>query len=81
MEEDRTQPLVRSKAANDNALGEAEGCSEITPLQKLDRVVLDIAGLIGRQMAREDFERLRASAANENQPRRAADGGSEADRD
>ncbi|WP_158500205.1 hypothetical protein [Sinorhizobium arboris] len=40
-------------SANDNGPeGKAEGGEEIAPLQKLDRVVLDIARLIGRQMAR-----------------------------
>ncbi len=30
--------------------------------------MFDIARLIGRQMAREDFERLRAVTANDNSP-------------
>ncbi|MFD2440877.1 hypothetical protein ACFSS8_13765 [Paracoccus kondratievae] len=42
-------------------------------MEKLDRVVLDIARLIGRQMAREDFARLQGLAANDNAPRREAD--------
>lgn len=59
-------------SANDNGPeGKAEGGEEIPPLQKLDRVVLDIARLIGRQMAREDFARLRAAASNDNKPRLA----------
>lgn len=60
--------------ANDNGPeGEAEGGEPIAPLEKLDRVVLDIARLIGRQMAREDFARLQGLAANDNAPRNEAD--------
>lgn len=44
-------------AANDN------GNAEVLP--RIDAAVLRIARLIGRQMAREEFERL--SAANDNQ--------------
>jgi len=59
---------------NDNEPeGEAEGGEHVAPLEKLDRVVLDIARLIGRQMAREDFARLQAIAANDNAPRNEAD--------
>ncbi|HED1836790.1 MULTISPECIES: hypothetical protein [Hyphomicrobiales] len=47
--------------------------ADIAPWQRLDRVVFDIARLIGRQMAREDFERLRAATANDNVPRSAGD--------
>ncbi|GLK65321.1 MULTISPECIES: hypothetical protein [Paracoccus] len=60
--------------ANDNGPeGEAEGGEDSASLEKLDRVVLDIARLIGRQMAREDFARLQGLAANDNAPRREAD--------
>jgi len=45
-------------AANDNGNGEAR--------PRIDAAVLRIARLIGRQMAREEFERLRA--ANDNRP-------------
>lgn len=34
--------------------------------RKIDRVALTLARIIGRRMAREDFERLRA--ANDNRP-------------
>jgi hypothetical protein len=44
-------------------------------------VVFDIARLIGRRMAREDFERLRAATANDNEPRGAGDGSGEAGKD
>jgi hypothetical protein len=68
--------------ANDNAWtpGEAEGSEDIAPRRKLDRVVFDIARLIGRQMARQDFERLRRAAANDNKSRIAGIGGSEDDK-
>ncbi|MCD4512197.1 hypothetical protein LQT97_13255 [Brucella pseudogrignonensis] len=50
-------------AANDNAGGAAS-----VPLgENLDKVVLSIARLMGRQMAREEFERMRAATANDNQ--------------
>ncbi len=45
-------------AANDNGGGGAR--------PRIDAAVLRIARLIGRQMAREEFERL--SAANDNRP-------------
>ena len=45
-------------AANDNGNGEAR--------LRIDAAVLRIARLIGRQMAREEFERL--NAANDNGP-------------
>lgn len=68
MEDDRNDPPDGRIPANDNTPkpGEAEGGDNDTPLQRLDRVVLDIARLIGRQMARENFERLRAD--NDNGP-------------
>ena len=60
--------------ANDNrSEREAEGGEHVAPMEKLDRVVLDITRLIGRQMAREDFARLQASAANDNAPHDGAD--------
>lgn len=63
MIEDEDSPLGPrlSDAANDNG---AAGT-------KLDAAVLTIARLIGRQIAREEFERL--SAANDNRPAPKAD--------
>lgn len=53
--------------ANDNIPPPSDAAdADIAPWQRLDRVVLNIARLIGRQMAREDFERLRAVTANDN---------------
>ncbi|MBN9046824.1 MAG: hypothetical protein J0H18_14330 [Rhizobiales bacterium] len=55
--------------ANDNTPPSGDTAeADIAPWEKLDRVVFDIARLIGRQMAREDFERLRAVTANDNSP-------------
>lgn len=52
---------------------------DIAPWQKLDRVVLSIARIIGKRMAQENFERLKASVANDNQPRNANSNADEAD--
>jgi len=69
-----------NRPANDDGLDGPSGDGKIVaPSQKLDRVVLHIARLIGRQMARDDFERLRA--ANDNQPRDAGHGNGETDKD
>lgn len=67
--------------ANDNTPPNDDAAdTDIAPREKLDRVVLDIARLISRQMVREDFERLRAVTANDNAPRGAGDD-DEADKD
>jgi hypothetical protein len=55
-DEDRATNDVQPSAANDNGNGEAR------PL--IDAAILRIARLIGRQVAREEFERLKA--ANDN---------------
>jgi hypothetical protein len=57
-DEDRQADDVRPPAANDNGKEEAR--------PRIDAAVLRIARLIGRQMAREEFERL--NAANDNRP-------------
>jgi hypothetical protein len=49
---------IRPSVANDNGNGKAR--------RRIDAAVLRIARLIGRQMAREEFERL--NAANDNSP-------------
>ncbi|MDX8454888.1 hypothetical protein RFM98_19150 [Mesorhizobium sp. VK9D] len=55
--------------ANDNGdLAGSEGRPELMHAVRLDRVVLDIAGLIGRQLAREAFEAR--VAGNDNRPNR-----------
>ena len=48
-------------AANDNALVEAR--------TRIDAAVLTIARLIGRQIAREEFAKRMARAANDNAPK------------
>ena len=59
-DDDRPADDARPPAANGN--GNANG--ETRP--RIDAAVLRIARLIGRQMAREEFERL--NAANDNRP-------------
>lgn len=65
-EETRIGPkaLVPANDNDDHATGDPENVAAA----KLDRVVLDIARLIGRQLAREAFET--GSAANDNRPGR-----------
>ena len=57
-DEDRAADDAPPPAANDNGNGNAR--------VRIDVAVLTIARLIGRQMAREAFERL--EAANDNDP-------------
>lgn len=73
-EKTRPQALV---PANDNGdLANPEGRPE-DMAARLDRVVLDIARLIGRQLAREAFEA--GLAANDNRPGRREREGREPD--
>lgn len=58
MIEDEDRAADEPPAANDNGNAETR--------RRIDAAVLRIARLIGRQMAREAFERLRA--ANDNRP-------------
>ena len=72
-EETRTGPKTLVPANENGDLVGPEGRSELTVAAKVDRVVLDIARLIGRQMAREAFEA--GKVANDNRPgRREGDG-------
>jgi hypothetical protein len=61
--------------ANDNHWPGPEGTehayADAAPRQKLDRVVLSIARLIGRQIAREHFKALQAANDNRASPGRA----------
>lgn len=57
-DDDRATDDIPPPAANDNGNGNAR--------DRIDAAVLTIARLIGRQMAREAFERL--EAANDNDP-------------
>lgn len=55
----------RERPANDNHAPEVEGSKDKADAsERLDAVVVSIARLIGRQMAREDFAAL--TAANDN---------------
>ena len=66
--EDDTEP-ERFKPANDNIGPHGEPDAEKPSAEtwnRIDRVALTLARIIGRRMAREDFERLRA--ANDNRP-------------
>ena len=67
-EETRTGPQELVPANDNGDLVGPEGRPELTSAAKLDRVVLDIARLIGRQVAREAFEA--GLAANDNRPGR-----------
>ncbi|WP_413992438.1 hypothetical protein ACMDCR_10285 [Labrys okinawensis] len=83
MGEDRKSPPEGYTPANDNRPSSNEaGDEDIVPCQpsgRVDRVVLDIARLIGRRLAREQFEaRL---AANDNLPRTAHPAQAEVDED
>ena len=66
-EETRTGRQVFVPANDNGDLASPEGHPENTAA-RLDRVVLDIARLIGRQLAREAFEA--GLAANDNRPGR-----------
>lgn len=68
MEEEGRKGPGRERPANDNhpPHGQDAG-SEADVGERLDTVVLSIARLIGRRMAREDFEKA-LRAANDNAP-------------
>lgn len=58
----------RERPANDNRPPGGQGAgNEADASERLDAVVLTIARLIGRRMAREDYERAML-AANDNAP-------------
>jgi len=67
---DDTEPGPdRFRPANDNRgpLGEPDaGKPSAETWLKIDRAAVTLARIIGRRMAREDFDRL--SAANDNRP-------------
>lgn len=69
MEEDTEPRPEQFRPANDNAGPHGELDAE-TPRaetwRKIDHAALTLARIIGRRMAREDFERRRA--ANDNRP-------------
>lgn len=61
MDDDRSELRASS---NDNANGGRQ--VEASPARQYDMLVKDIARLIGRQIAKEDFERRRMAADNDN---------------
>ncbi|MCR4268990.1 hypothetical protein [Nitratireductor sp. ZSWI3] len=62
---DDTEPRPeRFRPANDNTGPQGEPDAETW--RRIDQVALTLARIIGRRMAREDFERL--TAANDNRP-------------
>jgi hypothetical protein len=68
--DDDTEPETDGTIpANDNQGPEDQ--PEREAWRRVDRVALTLARLIGRRMAREDFEAL--SAANDNRPKAAED--------
>ncbi|TIV60723.1 hypothetical protein [Mesorhizobium sp.] len=67
-EETSTGPQAFVPANDNGDLVSPEDRPELTALAKVDRVVLDIARMIGRQLAREAFE---AATAIEFWPRAA----------
>lgn len=76
-EETRTGPQELVPANDNGDIVGPEGRPELTLAARVDRVVLDIARLVGRQMAREAFEA--GLAANDNRPGRREGEGSEPD--
>lgn len=66
MTSDRGDNDRKQKPANDNCPPEGQDAGhEADAAERLDAVVLSIARLIGRRMAREDFEKA-MRAANDN---------------
>lgn len=79
-DENKPPPDEGWKPANDNYQRLAlDDDSDIPPWQRLDRVVLSTARLSGRQMAREDFERLRVANDNDLGTSDAAEDGAAKD--
>jgi hypothetical protein len=76
-EETKTGPQVLVPANDNGDLVGPDGRPENMAAANLDRVVLDIARLIGRKLALEAFEA--GSAANDNRPGRKEGEGREPD--
>ncbi|MBN9074231.1 MAG: hypothetical protein J0H34_22060 [Rhizobiales bacterium] len=73
---DRGDKGGKQRPANDNRPPDGQEVgSEAEASARVDAVVLTIARLIGRQIAREHFEALQA--ANDNQPPKTRMGGQE----
>lgn len=76
-EKTRTEPQALVPANDNGDIANPDGRPEPMSAARLDRVVLDIARLIGRQLAREAFEA--ALTANDNRPGRREGEGREPD--
>lgn len=64
------------RSANDNHAPDGRNAGGDTNApERLDAVVLSIARLIGRRMAREDYEKAMDAANDNNDPEREADAG------
>jgi len=75
---DDTEPRPeRFRPANDNTGPQDEPDAETW--RRIDHAALTLARIIGRRMAREDFERL--TAANDNRPLEAGNTEDEAETD
>ncbi|WP_454818850.1 hypothetical protein [Labrys neptuniae] len=72
-EETRTGPTPSAPSNDNSDLGGSNRAGEDSGPAKLDRIVLDIARAIGRQLARDAFEKHRA--ANDNRPSRRKEEG------
>lgn len=69
MTSDRTEHGGKRRPANDNQPPNGRDADvEADASERLDAIVFSIARLIGRRMAREDFEKA-MRAANDNMPR------------
>lgn len=77
MENENDTERGRIVPANDN--NDASDQPDAGTWQRVDSAVLTLARIIGRHMAREDFERLHA--ANDNRPVVSEGTEDEADRD
>ena len=64
MENESDREPGRIVPANDN--DDASSLPDAATLQRIDHAALTLARIIGRRLAREDFERLHA--ANDNRP-------------
>ena len=72
-EETKTGPTPSAPSNDNSSLAGSNRAGEGTDPAKLDRIVLDIAHSIGRQLARDASEKHRA--ANDNRPSRRKEKG------
>ncbi|MFC2254872.1 hypothetical protein ACETRX_35120 [Labrys portucalensis] len=72
-EETRTGPTPSTPSNDNSSLAGSSHAGADTDPARLDRIVLDIARAIGRQLARAAFDKHRA--ANDNRPGRRKEEG------